>query len=244
MSTVLQNKGLDFKGITILKPIGTGLVFTYPAYGPDTFANVAATIEADDLTTPTMADKAALVYSAFNSDNKYSREIRKLMEDDEWLWGFTGILPSSKHDGYFIQDHPKIREGMPFMDGDELISRLGSKEANGIVYSDDGTIRFVRDIFGITGDNILPLRSHPYIIALAGEEGAQKLSEIEGYIYKVRPHVALPPLDDITRVPVLGFGCWYDGGRWFTSIGYNDGDRKGSAFGLLNKTYETSRTKE
>ena len=52
------------------------LTFLYPSYGPDTCIKVGAGIEQGGLLKPTMAETASLAHSAFNSDDKYSKEIK------------------------------------------------------------------------------------------------------------------------------------------------------------------------
>ncbi|MBI2671085.1 hypothetical protein HYX18_03870, partial [Candidatus Woesearchaeota archaeon] len=83
---------------------GRDLTFVVPSYGPNTYAGVRDLIEKDGLKTPTMAETASLVCTAFNSDDKYSNEIKQLMKD-RWLWAFTGTL-YVPNKGAYIQDNP------------------------------------------------------------------------------------------------------------------------------------------
>ena len=165
MTTQTQNKGLDYEvGRTLLRPRGSDLTFIHPSYGPDTYANVKEAIEQDNLRTPTMAETVSLVHAAFNSENPYSQEIRDLMKNG-WLWAFTGTLYTPN--GAYVQDSPKTRNGMPFMEESELIQKL-----------EDPSVRFVPFGYPIEEMSSSELAENPYVIALAGEEGAEKLAEV------------------------------------------------------------------
>ncbi len=173
------------------------LTFLHPAYGPDTYANVKEAIEQDNLKPATMAETASLVHSAFNSDDEYSEEIKQIMKD-RYFWAFTGnlYLPNK---GAYIQDNPETRDGMPFMEESNLVKRLEA---------DDSSVRFVP--FGYqTGEmTSLELAKNPYIIALAGEEGAEKLAEIADK-HKHNPYLFsfLNSIDHpLTRVSALYSG--------------------------------------
>jgi len=145
---------------------GGELTFLHPPYGPDTYANVGLAIVQDNLRRPSMGETASLVHAAFNSDNKYSTEIKDIMRQ-AWLWGFTGTLYTP--DGAFIQDDPEIRDGMPFMDRGSLEQKL--KEG-------DPTVRFVPFGYKVGEISPLELAKNPYVVGLAGEEGAEQLARV------------------------------------------------------------------
>ena len=102
------------------------LTFIYPSFGPDAYVNVQELIEKAKLEKPTMAQTASLVNTAFNSDDKYSEEIKKIMKNN-WLWAFTGILYVPK-EGAYIQDNPEIKKGTPFMEKSGLVKKLEQKD--------------------------------------------------------------------------------------------------------------------
>ena len=58
---------------------GGELTFLHPPYGPDTYSNVGLAVEQVQLKRSTMAETASLIHAAFNSDNRYSIEIKKIM---------------------------------------------------------------------------------------------------------------------------------------------------------------------
>jgi len=156
---------------------GKDLTFVFPPYGPDTYANVGKQIEKDGLSKPTMAETASLVHAAFNSDDERSKKIIKLMED-KYLWAFTGIL-YVPNKGAYIQDDPKIRNGMPYMEESDLVKKL---EEN------DPSVRFVSFGYQIEYLTLKEIGKNKFIIGLAGEEGTQKLAEVAGK-HKNNPHL-------------------------------------------------------
>jgi len=197
------------------------LTFLHPAYGPDTYANVGAKIEQNGLAKPTMAETASLVHAAFNSDDKYSNEIRDIMKQ-RILWGFTGNLYIPKK-GVYIEDNPEIRD--VFMDESELIKKL---EAN------DTTVRFVPFGYKIGRMSSLELAKNPYLIGLAEEAGADKLAQVADK-HKNKPYLfSFNSVDKpITRVSALD-SDWSLGSGLDVVGGYYCGDYwDGCAFGVL-----------
>ena len=200
METQTRNQSLRIKeGRTelIVNHNGEDLTFIHPSYGPNDYANVGNSIEQAGLRRPTMAETASLVYTTFNSDDKYSKEIKDLMEKI-WLWAFTGSLYIPR--GVYIQDDPEIRNRMPFMEESDLVKRL---EAN------DKNVRFVPFGFKTESMTSRELEKNPYVIALAGEEGASKLAEVADKHRNERPYIwSFETVDrPLTRVAVflLGF---------------------------------------
>jgi len=211
---------------------GQDLTFLHPVYGPGTYANVGLGIEKAGLKKPTMAETASLVHAAFNSDDRYSSEIKDIMEN-AWLWAFTGTLYAPQ--GAYIQDNPEIRNGMPFMEESELVKKL---EAN------DPSVRFVQ--FGYpTGDMIsLELAKNDYVIALAGKEGAEKLAQVAD---KHRNNPYLWSFESVenpqTRVSALY--SWLLNHRLGVYGNYLHGNlRNGRAFGVSENTGGASRAEK
>ena len=212
---------------------GRDLTFMHPNYGPNTYANVKADIEKDNLRPAIMAETASLVHTAFNSIDKYSVEIKDLMRD-RYLWIFTGIL-YVPNKGAYLQDAPKTRNGMLFMDESDLIKRLESG---------DSSVRHVP--FGYKTESMSPLElgKNPYVIALAGEEGAEKLAQMADK-HKRKPYLwSFESVSEpLTRVSALcsdwGLDDWLD-----VSGYYLGGNGDGCAFGVQDKTGEASPTEE
>lgn len=212
---------------------GKTITFIYKQHGPDTYAEVARSIDKEGLARPTMAETASLVHQAFLArDEPEFSKIIDIMKN-EWLMAFTGLLyiPWAGHSefngGIFVQDNPEIKFGLPFMDKSELVKKL---EAN------DPSVRFIP--FGFKkGKMSRELAKSPYIIALAGEEEAEKLAEIadEYDEYKSKPCLWPWGISGITdhlstRVATLGF-YQSSSGR---GLGVRDytGSSKFPAFGI------------
>ncbi len=219
------------KGKTeIVVPHNEGAItFVYERYGPDTYANVQSSIEQAGLEAPTMAQTASLLHQMYCGelkDAKESEEIRKILANS-WLWGFTGSLYVPDK-GVYIQDHPEVRNGVPFMVESELVRKLEAK---------DQTVRFVPFGFKTGGMGVWQLASNSYVVALAGQEGAHQLGEIVDafkngpYLYFLES-VNTP----IARVSVLwsDWGLdWLRGLDWLNVSGDVLGDLGGGcAFGV------------
>ncbi len=230
MNTATQNKGVKVKeGRTELAvPHKDGeLTFIHPYHGPNVYADVALSIQQAGLQTPTLAETASLVHAAFPSEDKYSTEIKALMKK-RYFWASTGIHYVPK-EGAYIQDHPEIRKGMPFMEKSELARKL---EAH------DPSVRFVPFGYKTEIMSALELASNPFIQALAGgEEGAGKLAEIADK-HRNRPYIwSFSSVDEpITRVAALD-SHWNVGDHRLNVNGNNHGNnRNGCAFGIALAT--------
>lgn len=209
------------------------LTFLHPAYGPNNYANVGEEIERDGLATPTMAETASLVHGAFNSDDKYSKKIKDIMRKER-LWAFTGNL-YILNKGVYVKDNPEIRDGMPFMEESELVKRLEL---------DDPSVRFVKFGYEIGEMTPLKLGRNKYVIALAGEEGAEKLAEVANK-HKYKPYLwSFKSVDQpLTRVSTLDSDWGLDDGRLGVDGNCFGDDRYGYAFGV-QKTDEASRAEK
>ena len=211
---------------------GGELTFLHPPYGPDIYANVGLAIAKDNLKRPTMAETASLVDAAFNSDDGYSTEIKDIMRQ-AWLWAFTGTLYVPK-EGAFIQDDPETRDGMPFMDRESLEQKLNAK---------DPSVRFVQFGYPIGEMSPLELAKNPYVVGLAGEEGAEQLARVADK-YSDKPYLwSFESVDgNVIRVSALNSG---DLDRRLSVGGDLHGDDwVGRAFGVFKKTGEASRAEK
>jgi hypothetical protein len=225
--TKMTNKQLTIKeGRTELTvdPEGKDLTFMHPSYGPDTYFNVRDEIQNVGLGLPTMADKASLVHAAYNSEDKYSKEIQVLMKKN-WLWAFDKNLYVPK--GVYI--YPEAVSSGRDLEESELVNMLESN---------DKDIRFVP--FGFKTGSMTPieLSKNNYIRALAGEEGAEKLAKVADK-FKDKPYLfALTEADKpVTRVSALN-SDWYFEHRLDVN-GYYDGyNGNGRAFGVRAKNFE------
>lgn len=206
------------------------LTFLHPAYGPDTYANVGLQIDQNGLARPTMAQTASLVHTAFNSNDRYSNEIKHIMKRRR-LWAFTGSL-YIQNKGAYVQDNPEIIDGMPFMDESDLVKKLESS---------DPTVRFVPFGFKIGKMKPSELAKNDYIKATAGEEGAEKIAEVAGK-FEFSPRLFGFKSTDkpLARVSALGSDRDFNG-RLYVFGGYSGGDKGGYAFGV-RKTDKASKS--
>jgi len=204
--------------------LGGEITFAHPNVGPETYVNVGTEISTQGLIRPSMAQTASLVYSAFRyRDSKYSQEIERILKN-EWLWVFTGNRYVKSDNGVYIEDNPKIKEGKILIDNrDNLIKRLESN---------DNSVRFVPFGFEKGEQKLRELEKNPYVIGLAGKEGAEKLAEVAG-TYKSEPLIFVLNKDDFdsekTKVSIMGSG-WGFGKRLVFGSSHGDG-RIAYAFG-------------
>jgi len=207
----------------------TKLTFIHPHHGPGTYAEVNDSIESAGLERPTVEQTASLVYRAFHSDDSYSNGIKDLMKTN-WLWAFTGNLWVP--DGVYIQNNPPIVDGKVQMEQSAL-EELADTDPN---------IRFVP--FGFKTEEMPPaeLAQNPYVIALAGPEGAEKLAKVaekhqkDPYVW-----VLTNPTQPQTRVSVVDSNGV---DRRLGVDGYGRGNsRVGCAFGVYNSA-ESGESKE
>ena len=235
MASITKNQNLRIKeGRTELTTThqGQDLTFVHPSYGPDTYANVGSQIEQAGLIRPTMSQITSLAHTSCNSNDKYSKEIQKIMKDN-WLWGFTGTL-YVPNKGAYIQEDPQIRNGMPFMDESDLVRKL---EAN------DPNVRFVP--FGFKTEEMTPIQlaNNDYVKALVGEEGAEKLAEISDK-HRYKPYLySFESVDEpLTRVSAL-LSNWNLDDRLYVLGNYHGFNWYGYSFGV-SRTGEASRVEK
>ena len=207
---------------------GKDIGFGTPIVGPGTYAGVAEALRNQDvdLLQPTMAQTASLIHAGFNGDNKYSKQIKKIMKN-HWFWGFTGNKWVPK-EGVYIQNNPEIVEGRVSMDKQDLVKKLESG---------DVSVRFVPFGFKIGKQTALELAKNPYIIGLAGEKGADKLAQVADK-HRNKPYLyAFDNVDnELTRLSALS-SDWVDDRLDVCGNGFDNGDY-GFAFGVLNESSE------
>ena len=198
---------------------GGDLTFIHPPHGPSTYAEVGLAIEQDNLKRPTMAETVSLVHAAFNSDDRYSTDIKDFMKAG--LWAFTGVL-YVPNEGAFIQDDPEIKDGMPFMNKLDLEEKLRAG---------DTSVRFVPYGYKVGEMSPSQLGRNPYVVGLAGEEGAENLARIADN-YSNKPYLWMFKREDgdVARVSTRTFGGGIVHGLGVSSI-YGD-TRDYFAFGV------------
>ena len=196
---------------------GEDLTFLHPSYGPDTYFNVRDSIQNAGLSLPTMAETASLVYTAFNSEDKYSKEVKQILQD-RWLWAFDKNLYTSK--GVYI--YPELISNREDLEESELVKKL---EAN------DKSIRFVPFGFKTESMTSMELAKNAYLKALAGDEGAEKLAEIADK-FENKPYLWALTSVNQPETRVSAVGSYRDFDLRLSVDGYGRGGRVGHAFGV------------
>ncbi|MBT3865860.1 hypothetical protein HOF78_02020 [Candidatus Woesearchaeota archaeon] len=208
---------------------GRDVPFVYPFNDWETYADAFNTLNCEHFDPPTMSEMVSFVHCILEStDNSYRGDVEKLMKK-YGFWGFTGslFLPSDGKDvnnGVLIQDHPEIKDGMPFMDRDNLVKKL---QAN------DPSVRFVP--FGFATSLVTPvqLSNNPYICGLVGEENAEKLAEIAGRLKKKTYLRELNFSADkpLTLVSSLSYSRFFGGPRLI--VGGDEGNLAHLSVGII-----------
>lgn len=235
-----QDQGLEVveQRTQLIAPHNGGkLTFLHPPYGHGTYANVGSGIETDKLKRPTMAETASLVYASFNSPEdsryiRYSNEIKDIIRQ-ALLWAYTLSKQYTLRpiNGVFVYDESN-GERFSGLNGSKLEQMLGQRQEHGVVYSDDGLLRFIQFGYKVGEMSSLELAKNSYVIALAGEEGAEKLAGIADK-YRNKPYLlSFKSVDrNMTRVSAISSR---DSGRRLSVGGYGIGNHGvGRAFGVL-----------
>ncbi len=167
---------------------GRDLAFVHPFYAKGDYADMESMIRTSNFLPPTISEVVSLVHGLiYDPSNSYDRIIRFMM----WrggIWGSTGslYLPDDGQEvsnGIIIQDHPEIRDGLPFVERDVLVKKLNEG---------DSDVRYVPR--GLERDDYL------YVRGLVGEEGVAKLNEIAE---KLRTRVRVKGFDIPVNEPVM-----------------------------------------
>ena len=234
MKTTIEPKGLEVKvGRTelIAEHNGGKLTFIHPPYGPDTFLNVRNQVVQNGLVMPDTSETASLLYAAWqNPEERYSKEILQILKE-RYLWANNGLLWTPK--GVFVEYNPQFKDQILIMNRNELERRLSSN---------DPTVKFIEPGFKLGEQTPSELETNRLILALAGEEGAEKLAEMSGRYKIKKPYVygIDKPNEDIARLVALdSVYVGYRLGVGGSSHGYY---RYGYVFGV-SKTGEASSRK-
>ncbi|MFH1802678.1 MAG: hypothetical protein ABH864_04470 [archaeon] len=133
--------------VEILGPDGTPFEYNPAQVDPMNFFDLAEADYGEGFKRPTASQLVPLVRSAAHPDNRDKENPRKLL--GRWLAGNTLILLGKK--GFYGVDFPNVRGQRIYMGEKTLQGRLGKREDNGVVSSDDGLVRFTHYGFK-TGD--------------------------------------------------------------------------------------------
>ncbi len=223
MTTQIQNKGIEVKEArtTLTVPhLNSKLTFAYPIKGPGNYIDVKKQIDNDrtpsQLYRPTTAETISLIHSAFqDKDNKYSQEILRILRE-RYFWCFTKNLWTPK--GVYVVD-------------DKDGSKLNSKDLEKRLEQNDKSVRFVPNSFKLGEQSVEEFEKNHFVIAHAGEEGAQKSAEIASKLER-KPFVY--GLEGVTgdTERVTGLSSGWLGGRLGFDGEFFGVDMDGCAFGV------------
>jgi len=161
-------------------PSHGSLTFFHPCYGPKRYNTIEeATRSVGGLRIATMTELVSIL--SFYSDLRREdyREIKDLMKS-RYLWTSTGILPSTRGEGVYVQDRVESKvkgggEGLAHMDESELVKRL---EAN------DPNVRFASNSYKAGTMTPSELSKNELFIALTNEASAKAMAKIASRIKK------------------------------------------------------------
>jgi len=214
-----------------------------------TYAQTQEKLAELGLLEPTFSQSLSQVVGAYNAESECKTHFQPIIDSfkEFYVRGFTGV--SYDTDGILVEERPDYRQGENFIDRDALMGRLGSTERNGVVYSDDGLVRFLKPEIARFGEQTpLELSVNPLVIALAnGVRGAYKIAELaemlkgkKGKNPKVWPEQKLDSRVD--RVASLYYN-WNGMDRLNVNANGNGNEDDGCSFGVYDGTAEGSLEK-
>lgn len=187
-----------------------GLQFNAQRVGPTNFYELRQADYGPGFRMATMPELVPLVYAFLeNQDYDTAKNAVKSMEA-YGITGNTGIR--YVQEGMFVQDNPGWRDGRIYMSQKVLESRLGSHEEEGVVFSDDRSVRFTP--YGFVSDeeqSPLDLSKNLGVIALVGgEENAEKIAKASEHYrhspwFNASSDVELPEVRRVTSLFSYGF---------------------------------------
>lgn len=163
-------------------PHGDGeIAFAYPFAGKGNYAGVGGIILGNGQQVPTGDYTASLLHSVYCSKDVANvhefQEVKKLLKDS-WFWMFNRVLWI--YEGVcVIRDQGVIGRSQPpnIRNLEKIIS--GGKEINGVIFSEDGKVRFApKETYKLGYATPKEFAKNGFIIASCGEEGAEKLGEV------------------------------------------------------------------
>ncbi len=216
-----------------------GLVFNAQEVGPMNFASLRNADYGKDFRMPTMPEIVPLVYASLENKNYYdtAKNVIKTLRNN-LITCNTGILYVPN--GMYVQDKPERKDGRIFMDQKVLEKKLGSREENGVVFSDDGSVRLVSYDFKRGSQSALDLARNLGIIALTGsEENAEKLAKASEH-YKLKPYFWALENVDSPQIRVADLGSGSFGGRLGVGADVSEGYGGGYSFGIFESARKSS----
>ncbi len=201
-----------FEQFTLMNLPGTEFIFDAQRIGPTTFKVLRENDYGEGYRMPTMPELVPLVHASLENKKEYkmARNVVKTQKHHR-ITGNTAVHYFPK--GMFAEDIPKMKSGRIVTPTFKVLEKkLGSHKERGVVFSDDGSVRFTPYNFKKGYQTPLELSINKGIIALVGgEENAEKLAEASEH-YKTNPcfwaleNVGSPitRVTDLTSYTILG----------------------------------------
>ncbi|HIH17208.1 MAG TPA: hypothetical protein HA282_05120 [Nanoarchaeota archaeon] len=246
MSGQSGSRGIAVRGVTYLDvPHKDGILsFATPAFDHGSHVSLRKRILDAKLELPTMEQIASFLHEAWQDPKEeYSRSmISKL--GTNFLLTFNGLL-YVPNEGVYIQDRPEIVwEQMPNSDHFWHKVSMERSDLDKKLEANDPSVRFVPFGYKMGVQSYGELASNPFVQALAGEEGAEKLARVSARCGEM-PYVEnfnsrdtwrnLPELTTLDTIPDRGVRLrirthtYPDAGTDGFTFGVNPKDAEGTA---------------
>ncbi|HLC54409.1 MAG TPA: hypothetical protein VJK07_02145 [Candidatus Nanoarchaeia archaeon] len=203
---------------------GKTLTAVHPFYGPKTAKVLRDIIRANaGQREPTAPEAISFLDALYGGEHAISQEAMALMYPN-YFRGFTGIVRDDANDLISCLDFPEFNADGS-LDRSNLLARVAKGEAG---------IRTVPISKIQTGyQKPTELAKNPFVCALSGAEGAEKVARLADRHPKKEAHVWIPEVGELPVVRIAALGSGGYGGFYVFGDGGGLG-RGGYAFGVLN----------
>jgi hypothetical protein len=205
---------------------GKILTAMHPFYGPAKSLNLLSKIKGSPenptgCVEPTSAQLTSFVHEYFNGKESQAKEVNQIMKGG-YFKGFTGILYLPQKQIVHFIDHPAF-DKYSVVSRDNLLKRLTESRAQvPFKHLKESTVDWRK------------VAKHPYFVAWAGGEGAEKLAELTSKYSMQEAYIWVPDVSDlkepIARIAILCSG--YDHSRLKISSTNHGNGGGGCAFGV------------
>ena len=209
-----------------------GSIVNSQRVGPMNFICLRDIDYGNGLRMPTMSELLRLVHASFeNEECETAKHVIETLKN-YCLMGNTGVLYT--RDGMYVQDNPDA-QGKIFMEQKTLIGKLGSHVEKGVVFSDNGLVRFTPCEFKVRILNHSELAKNSGVIALTGSlENAEKLAQISAHHYKSNPFFWALGKVDPPKIRIAGLDSREFGRRLCVVANYFEDPRRRYSFRVMD----------
>jgi len=215
-----------------------GLQFNSDRVGPNNFIGLRKADYGEGFKMPTAGQVSHLVYASLENRDYY-KSAKDVVDTvrKRWITGDTALLWTPS--GVYAQDHPKIENGRvsirASMNEKKLKNKLGSREENSVVYSEDGNVRFTPCGFQTGRQSSSQLANNAGIVAIFGTLVEAEAIARSSEHYESQPWFGAFNKGDINeplvRVPNL-FLVDFGNRLGISGSGWKSLDEEGFSFGV------------